>query len=243
MKIIIISDIHSNLEAFEAVLKEVNQIKDVVIYSLGDIVGYGANPIDCIDLVQKNVTISLAGNHDYAAIGMTSIDNFNPYAKASTVWTANVLSDKDKKYLQELPISEKVAKITLVHASPTNPLIWEYITNIYDAKKNFLGFNNHLCFIGHSHRPAIFIKTTDEQYLVGKPDRRLDIKEEYKYFINVGSVGQPRDGIPLASYAVYDPEKNTVEIKRVPYDITVAQEKILEAGLPSYLAERLSYGK
>ncbi len=210
----------------------------------GDVVGYGANPSECIRKLKKLDCVGVAGNHDWGAVELTSIENFNSYAQEAIKWTMEKLSKKDRKFLQSLPLVKKVDDITLVHSTLQNPENWDYIRSTFQAHKSIELQETSILFAGHSHVPITFWEPSE----VKGPTRftreeKIEIKEGYKYFINVGSVGQPRDSNPKSSYAIYDEGKRIVEIKRVEYDIKKAQEKIFEAGLPRILGERLEFGE
>jgi diadenosine tetraphosphatase ApaH/serine/threonine PP2A family protein phosphatase len=243
MKFIIFSDVHGNLEALHAALKFIEGYPDAMIYSLGDIVGYGANPRECISEIKKIAHASLAGNHEHAVIGSTSIEYFNPYAKAAVMWTADCLSEKDKMYLSGLPLIKKFQKkFFLVHSSPIDPSQWNYILSMDDARRNFKGFEAPLCFIGHSHSPMVIGLDPDGKLFLNRSER-IQVETKYRYIINIGSIGQPRDGDWRACLVLYDDETQILEYKRLEYDLTTSQTKIHQAGLPDYLAERLSYGR
>jgi len=244
MKYGLFSDIHGNLEAFEAVLKALKKEKVDQYLFLGDIVGYGADPRACIDLlkdlVKANTCLCVAGNHDYAVCGLSSTEYFVQYAKESIAWTKTRLQEEEMNFLSQMKLVQHVGDITIVHASLEGPSEWRYIFDIDDAFPNFKLLKGRVCFVGHSHKPIIF--TAGETVAWSTHDRMV-IRPDVKYIINIGSVGQPRDGNPRASYALYDTQAQTVRIKRVAYPVEKAQEKILAAGLPKILAERLCCGK
>ena len=243
MKFIIFSDVHGNLEALQSALRFIEDYPGARIFCLGDIVGYGANPGECLSEIMKIVHVSLIGNHDHAAIGLTSIQYFNPYAKEAVIWTSEHLDDREKAYLSGLPFYRRFPeKSFLVHASPIHPDQWNYVITSDDAKKNFPGFQEPLCFIGHTHAPMVIRLAPDGSLEKEKMDM-FHIRSEYRYIINVGSIGQPRDGDWRACLIVYDDENQTIEYKRLEYDIDTAQSKIIQAGLPAFLAERLRYGR
>lgn len=240
MRYALIADIHGNLEAFESVLSSIQEEKIDQTLCVGDIVGYGANPIECIDLAKKHCTKAVAGNHDYAAIGLTDIDYFNPFAKDALLWTSEKLTENEINYIAALKLVEREDGFTMVHATLNNPREWGYILNTFDAAVHFDLQTDSLCFVGHSHGPVAYIKR--ENFISG---HRFVSKIEpgCKYIVNVGSVGQSRDGDYRAAYVVYDLELQTLKLKRVEYDVQKAQRKILDAGLPQILADRLSIGR
>jgi len=242
MKYAIFADIHSNLEAFQAVLDSMEKEGAEKKIFLGDVVGYGADPNECIGLLKKNSDISIAGNHDYGLVGKTSLDGFNRYAKEALLWTKKVVSEDNIDYLRSLPILTEFDSMTLVHSSPKYPERWHYIMSSVEAAEQFSAFNTQACFIGHSHRPII-IKMNPAGEISGGAVSEMQIKRGYCYIINGGSVGQPRDGNPDAAYCLYDSEQGLAKIVRVPYDIKGQQDKMKKAGLPEHLIDRIKYGK
>ncbi len=236
MSIAIISDIHANQEALQVVLESIYNRQIKQIYCLGDIVGYGPNPNECVEMVRESCTKVLAGNHDFAAIGKNDIAYFNKHAKAAALWTRKKLKSVHKKYLAKLKFTHQNDDMLMVHASPTNPEHWYYVLTPADASVEMQAFNQPVCFVGHSHIPMIF---TAEKEI---KKNRFKLDTEQKYVINVGSVGQPRDGNPESCYCIYDPETLEVEYVRVAYDIEKTYSKIISAGLPVFLAERLQKG-
>ncbi|MBN1552594.1 metallophosphoesterase family protein [bacterium] len=243
MKYFIFSDIHGNLEALQAVLEAYSkECPDCKPICLGDIVGYGPNPKECIHEIRSRKILSLAGNHDHAAIGKIDISYFNPYAKDAVLWTKSVLSDDEMKFLDSLPIRTVIENMNLVHATPCEPQQWNYLFTLYDAQHNFSCFDTQVCFIGHSHQPIFIIQKETSDCWV-HPHPILCFREGWRYIINVGSIGQPRDGNPAAAYAIYDNETHIVELKRIEYDISLTQEKMRKNNLPQYLIDRLEMGR
>jgi len=232
----IISDIHGNLEALNRVLEYLQEKGITGIYCLGDVVGYGPNPNECVELVKDNCKVVLMGNHDYAAIGLANIEYFNEYAKISTYWTQDILSEENLKYLKSLPFTFTNDRYHLVHASPKNPSSWDYVLSVNDAKQQIREFDQNICFIGHSHVPVIF---SDSDYYRKK---NFLFTKDQKYLVNVGSIGQPRDGDPRTCFVLYDDEQNSVEYVRLDYEIQKSYNKIINVGLPVFLAERLLKG-
>ncbi|KPJ60021.1 MAG: hypothetical protein AMJ46_08805 [Latescibacteria bacterium DG_63] len=241
MKYAIISDIHSNLEALQAVLKKVDSIGVDQILCPGDIVGYGANPNECIDIIRDRASVILCGNHDHAAVGSTKIEFFNPHAKEAILWTQEVLRPDCAEFLKSLPYTASVDGAFFVHSSPCEPEKWNYILQPADALNEFKCFEGDICFVGHSHFALVFVKEGDscERALPSS----FQLKKDRRYIVNVGSVGQPRDHSPAASFATLEISKEIVQFHRVDYDCHLACEKILKAGLPSFLAERLLVGE
>lgn len=237
----IISDIHGNLEALNAVLESLSEERIDRYVCLGDLVGYGANPNECVELVQEFTDWVIAGNHDWAAVGLTDISVFNSHAREAVLWTARHLTGEHRTYLKRLPLQWPDEEALFVHATPESPEEWHYIFSPYEAGAYLDTMSARICFIGHSHRPVVFARDDDGQHLVSGTDFRM--KPSWKYIVNVGSVGQPRDGDPRACYAVFDAEEGTAEVKRILYDMEKARRKILRAGLPAIEAERLTYGE
>lgn len=241
MKLAIISDIHGNLEALQAVLDFLKGegIDDVVC--LGDLVGYGANPNECIDLVRKTTDQIIAGNHDWGAVGLTDTSFFNQVARAAIEWTAEILTEASKTFLARLPLTITKGDLLFVHGTPSSPEQWDYLFRSADALREFQGFTQQACCIGHSHTPLMFARNQKGMvFQVNYSEQRIE--DERRYIINVGSVGQPRDLDPAAAVGIYDMSRKIFFLQRIPYNIIAAQEKILKAGLPAMLAERIGIG-
>ena len=243
MRSLIVADIHSNLEAFQAVLDDA-QVQGGFdeIWSLGDIVGYGSDPNPCIELLLRYSQSSVAGNHDWAAIGKLSLDEFNLVAAEANQWTRTQLSPDSVGFLSGLPLRIEKYNFTMVHGSPVDP-IWEYVLSLSTAWASFRHFDTSWCLVGHSHIPFICALLEDRcvflDFPIGDP---VEIKD-HRLIINPGGVGQPRDGDPRASYAIFDSLEQSITRFRVEYDVATTHKKILDSGLPLYLAERLKYGK
>jgi len=242
MKIALLSDIHSNLEAFQAVSESVAAHSVQEIIFLGDIVGYGAEPNECIELLRTLTGCVIAGNHDFAAVNKTDIRYFNPHAKEAILWTAQKLSADNARFLSALPLLENRHGCTLVHSTPMLPQLWDYVLTPAEAGVSFHNFFGQVCFIGHSHYPAAFIQDSSGA-ITESFDTECTLQDDLRYIINIGSVGQPRDGSPLSSYGLFDRESKKFRLIRVAYDIRSAQSKILAAGLPPFLASRLALGR
>ncbi|MBI3008922.1 MAG: metallophosphoesterase family protein [Candidatus Omnitrophica bacterium] len=241
MKYGIFSDIHSNIEALEKVLDALQEEGVDGYVCGGDIVGYGANPRECIDKVRELNPIIVCGNHDWAVGGTIDTEYFNDYAKVAIEWTRKVLNDEYKEYLNGLRLVYKDEDITLVHATLDSPDKFEYMQSIPIARRSLNILETIVCFMGHTHVPVIFTNEEgDVQYLF---DTDMEFIAGSKQIVNIGSVGQPRDGDTRACYAIYDTIHKRVQIKRVAYDFHITQKKILEAGLPEFLALRLGEGK
>ncbi len=243
MRFAVVADIHANLEAFAAVLGDIGQRGGVAeLWCLGDVVGYGPDPHQCLELLCRYDHVCVAGNHDLAAIGKLDTSDFNPDAAAACHWTAEQLSPEDIKYLDSRPLVLQRDDFTLVHGSPREP-IWEYLLSVDSARENLAYFQSPFCLVGHSHVPLIFecSGTGDCSSSEFPADTVLTLAEN-RLIINPGGVGQPRDGDPRASYAIYDSEARSIGHYRIPYDIGTTQAKMMEYALPLRLIRRLSYG-
>ena len=240
MRYAFFGDIHGNWDAFETVLEDMDKQNLDVRICLGDVVGYGAEPHKCVRQVVDMKCLTLAGNHDHAAIGKVDIELFNMYAKQAALWTRENLSAEDKAFLTNLGFVDHFEPFTTVHASLHGPEMFNYITTVFDAELSFEALDKPLLFYGHTHIPVTFFDTAPITYTM---DQEIQINPEVKTLVNVGSVGQPRDEDPRASYGIYDDEANTVTIRRLEYDVLAAGRKIIDAGLPEALAIRLELGK
>ncbi|MEA3369028.1 MAG: metallophosphoesterase family protein [Candidatus Ratteibacteria bacterium] len=237
----IFGDIHGNLEAFEVVLRELNRQKVTQLICVGDIVGYGAEPNGCVEKIRSLSIPAVAGNHDWISVGKSDINYLNAQARQAILWTGRNLKSENKRYLDKLPLVIEKNDFQLVHGSLKEPAEWHYILNLKEANDAFSLMKKSLLFIGHSHRPIIFSK--DKEKIAYSFTGRLSIKEGVKYIINVGSVGQPRDGDPRAGYILFDDEKKEIVYKRIAYPVEKTQAKIKAAGLPGIEAARLADGR
>jgi diadenosine tetraphosphatase ApaH/serine/threonine PP2A family protein phosphatase len=236
----ILSDVHGNLEALRAVLADAAPRVDDVL-CLGDRVGYGADPVACVDLLGARAGRVVAGNHEYAVTGRMPLTWFNAAARVAAEWTREQLDGSCTAYLTALPLSAEVDDATLVHASPRQPDDWEYLVDADDGPAAFASFTTRLCFVGHSHVPAAWsLGSSGPDYARGAGQVALEVGR--RYIVNVGSVGQPRDRDPRACYAIWDVDGRRVDLRRVPYDLAAARAKIVTAGLPRFLGERLTAG-
>lgn len=240
MRIAILSDLHSNLEATEAVLDDARTQECTEFVCLGDVVGYNANPHECVEIVRALACPIVKGNHDEQASLPESSRGFNELAEHAINWTRGHLTDADKQWLRELPLFRPVRDFTIVHATLDTPEQWSYVLNPVDAAASFMEQRTAVCFFGHTHVPLAYLRDSGVHRV---KTENLAIESDTKYFINVGSVGQPRDGNWRAAYCIYDLAKQTVEQRRVKYDLAATQKKILKAGLPRLLADRLALGK
>ncbi len=240
MRIALFGDIHANLEALEAVLQDAEAQAATAYVCLGDIVGYNADPVACLEKVQQMNCPTVKGNHDEDASGTHSLDSMNPVAAAALEWTRQQLSVEQRGWLTRLRMVRQVSEFTIVHSTLDQPANWNYVTNRFDAMSNFSYQFTQLCFHGHTHVPKVYMKTDKVQEVAADI---VDIEPGAKYFINAGSVGQPRDGDWRASYCLYDLTQNRVIFRRIEYDIAKTQAKIIAAGLPEMLAERIQEGR
>lgn len=244
MRIAIISDIHSNLEALSAVFHDIESLNIDEIICLGDIIGYGPNPNECINLINKKCPIILLGNHDVAVLDTLSTQNFNINAKLAIEWTVKELSPESRKFLENLPISKIDGNKKYVHATPYKPRMWYYITSIEEAIFNFQFFDTTFCFVGHTHIP-VTISLDNTKKINVTQEETLDLSEndDAHFLINVGSIGQPRDRNPKASYGIIDTEASIFSLRRIKYDIKKCQGKMRKHKLPEFLIARLAEGK
>ena len=243
MRYAIIADIHSNLAAFTAVLDDIEHRGGAEeVWCLGDVVGYGPDPHQCLELLRQRNHVCVAGNHDWAAIGKLDTSYFNPDAAAACHWTAQQLSPEEVQYLKSLPPVIERDDFTLVHGSPREP-VWEYLLSTSNARENFAYFQSKFCLIGHSHVPLVFRYTDTGACSFSQFSTNIGlVLGKSRLIINPGGVGQPRDGDPRASYAIYDSETGMIRLYRIAYNISATQAKMAEQGLPMRLAARLSYG-
>ena len=237
MKIAILSDIHGNLEALKSVIRDAKGRGVDKFICLGDIVGYGPEPVECLALIRSMNCPVIKGNHDQDASTNRPLDHLHPDAIASLEWTRSQLSTPNREWLSKLPYSKRVGRFLISHASPNRPNLWEYINDVQIAHRNLLTQTASLCFIGHTHIPTTFelFKNETREITISAVKFRSDAK----YICNVGSVGQSRDGSILASYVIYDTAKHSVQRMRVAYDIEKTKNLILVRPLPPSIIERL----
>jgi predicted phosphodiesterase len=245
LRICVVSDVHANLAALDAVLKhaeERNALDEV--WALGDLIGYGPQPGECLARLREYPLVAVAGNHDRAATGDLSTENFNPDAARANAWTADQLTEEDAAFLRGLEEIEVREPVTLVHGSLRHP-VWEYIFTHDAAAAQFELQQTPYSMVGHTHLPMIFEEVPDRRNPIIFPlshEDTIDLGER-RLIINPGGVGQPRDGDPRSAYAIYDTEQRTVECFRVEYDIEATQKVMEAAGLPERLIRRLSFGR
>lgn len=238
----IFSDIHSNLQAYQTFLEDCKKERIDKYYCTGDIVGYGANPKECIKLTQKLNCPIVCGNHDFAAVGKLSCDYFNQHAKEAVFWTQRNIDETDKNYLSRLPYLYEEKNFGLVHGSLDSPEEFNYVLDLESAAVNIRLQKSKLLFVGHTHVPVIFFKAKDT-HVNYTTELQIKTEPDLFYLINVGSVGQPRDRNWKACYCIYDDEKNLLRFKRLEYDVKAASRAIINVGLPTYLAHRLEKGR
>lgn len=244
MRVAVVADIHANLTAFQAVKAAWGEVDEV--WCLGDLVGYGPDPNGCVDELLEMKHVCVPGNHDWAALGRIDVSDFNPAARAAAEWTSDQLTAEARAYLESLDQPLDQGAFTLVHGSPRQP-IWEYLLDATSARENFDDFATPYCLIGHSHVPLMFAMGPDGR--VGgqqlTPQGAFPLRGARR-ILNPGSVGQPRDGDPRASFAVIemdDEGEATFDLRRVEYDIGAVQARMRQAGLPEPLALRLAVGR
>jgi predicted phosphodiesterase len=240
MRTAIFGDIHANLEALQAVLADAKQHGVTDFVCLGDVVGYNADPSACLNIIREMNCPTVKGNHDQDASENHDLDNMNPIAAFALQWTREQLNDDQRIWLKRLRMVRQVSDYTIVHSTLDQPVNWNYVTNRFDAMSNFSYQFTQLCFHGHTHVPKVYVKTDRVREI---PAESILIEPNAKYFINAGSVGQPRDGDPRSCYVIYDSESKIIQFRRLEYDMATTQQKILAAGLPEMLAERLSEGR
>jgi diadenosine tetraphosphatase ApaH/serine/threonine PP2A family protein phosphatase len=241
MRVLVVSDVHSNLIALQAVLADAGAFD--VIWSLGDIVGYGPEPNACIEELQRHSHVAIAGNHDWGVLGKTDLATFNARARAANLWTRRVLSAESRAYLEALPETHALDDVTLAHGSPRHP-IWEYLLEAKVAKASFDYFDTPLCLVGHTHVPILFRDAPAAPHcdMILPPEETQVRLDDTPCILNPGSVGQPRDGDPRAAYLLYDSDTRVFEHRRVSYDIAKTQARMRAIGLPTSLISRLELG-
>ncbi|MCK5803923.1 MAG: metallophosphoesterase family protein [Lentisphaeria bacterium] len=238
-KVAVFGDIHGNLQALEAVLSDIKQRGVSSCVCTGDLVGYGANPNECVQMIRDLGCPAVLGNHDHHCTSAEPLDKFNFVAAMSVLWTRDNLEEEHKEYLRKLPLVCEGENFTVVHADLSSPQDWSYVLDDETARTMFEDMRKPVCFIGHSHSPLAYVMDGAGKISVG-PIGDERIESSGKYIVNVGSVGQARDGNPAAAYVLFDVESLSVELVRVEYDVEAAQEAILRVDLPPRNARRLS---
>jgi predicted phosphodiesterase len=240
MRYAVIADIHANLEALEVVLADTKEQKCTHYCCVGDVVGYNANPKECLEIIRSMGMPVVKGNHDEYCSTEEDLEGFNPHAREAVNWTRKQLSREDRQWLHDLKYVRLVASFSMVHATLDGPQRWGYVFDKLAAAASFTYQNTAVCFFGHTHVPVAFVR---DSIVRGGTYSKFRVEPGKKYFVNVGAVGQPRDGNPKAGYVLYDLNEGSIELRRLDYDIPKAQRKIVEAGLPQRLADRLALGK
>lgn len=235
------SDVHGNLPAFTSVIRAFDQEKIDQYVCGGDVVGYGANPQECIRALKDLSAVCIAGNHDWAVLGKIDTTNFNPMARVAVDWTKINIKPEDQNFLEELNLIYKNDDFVLVHGTLQEPGHFHYLLSESEARETFSLMDRAVCFVGHTHMAGVFIEKDDR--IQNFQSVNLEVQKDCRYIVNLGSVGQPRDGDWRASYCLLDTETKTISLKRVEYDVTEAQKRIRQAGLPDFLASRLTFGQ
>ncbi len=241
MRIAIFSDVHSNLEALTAVLDAIRREAPDRILFLGDAVGYGPDPNACVERIFETADTVVMGNHDSGVVDEGDFSTLNPLAQEAVLWTRSVLTEANRKRLSNLPIMVREEDCFLVHAAPRNPLLWDYVVEETGAAEQLDFFDGPICLYGHTHRPMAFV--WDGKKVTITQERLLTFHETFRYIVNVGSVGQPRDGDPDAAYVLYDRREKRLSFHRVSYNFRITQEKMRAVNMPSFFVNRLTYGR
>ncbi len=236
----VLGDIHSNLDALTVVLEDAAAHGANAFVCVGDVVGYNANPSECLEKIREIGAVACRGNHDHYCAHDECLEDFHPLAANVIDWTRKQLSSDQLQYLKSLDYYVRASGFTVVHSTLDMPEKWGYVFDSLEANAHFNYQSTSLCFHGHTHVPLVFEMSSRARRL---PADRLKLALGVKYFVNVGSVGQPRDGNPDASYVLYHMENREIEFRRLKYDVAKAQEKVRKVGLPERLAERLALGK
>jgi diadenosine tetraphosphatase ApaH/serine/threonine PP2A family protein phosphatase len=241
MRILILSDIHANLTALDAVLTDAGVVD--AVWCLGDLVGYGPDPNECIQRIRELPSLlCILGNHDAAALSQIDVTTFNPEARQALQWTQGMLSDSSVAFLKSLPERINRDRVTLVHGSPRQP-VWEYLLDTYNATRSFEYFESPFCFVGHTHLPIVYhLYDSSRLAHLSIPEPNTCLSLSPRTIVNPGSVGQPRDRDPRAAYAIYEPESSTWDYHRVIYDIRAVQRRMKALGLPERHIQRLESG-
>lgn len=239
VRITLVSDVHSNLPALRAVLDDMGDVD--ALWSLGDMVGYGPYPNECLDLLRQTNCLAIPGNHDWGSVGKITLNDFNVDARWACEWASEAIAPENRAFLENLPLTRTEGDFTLAHGTPHEP-IWEYMAYPSTARLSFHYFASRYCLVGHTHVPLVFLDAGSQaQTFHPGPKAPLPL-DATRAIINPGSVGQPRDGNPEAAYAVIDTEQALIEFRRVAYDVASIQKRMQELGFPERLIKRLGYG-
>ncbi|MBN2465721.1 metallophosphoesterase family protein [candidate division WOR-3 bacterium] len=242
MKLGIVSDIHANLEALEAVIDALQDKGATRFVCCGDIVGYGPDPNRCVEIVRELGCVSVAGNHDYGVVGQVPLASFNAAASQAALWTRPLLTEPNRLFLANLPLTAVEGPLLIVHSTPLAPETWEYVLTVREAAHEMNHCEADVCVVGHSHQPFAVERLPGGQARLVR-QRPFTLRPDARYFINAGSVGQSRDGDPRACCMLYDDDVRAMAYLRIPYDVAAVQAKIRAAGLPERLAARLATGR
>ncbi len=242
MRYAILGDIHSNLEALNEVLRALKRESIDEYLCIGDIVGYNADPKECLKIARGLCTKIVAGNHDWACVGKFDLEWFRDMAKEAILWTTPLLDDEEKNLLSNLELIYEAGDNTLVHGTLFEPREFHYLENLDYVRRSFQNLKTHILFLGHTHKLVVYIADKEDRIDYSWAEK-LSLDDDLRYIVNVGSVGQPRDSDMRACFCIYDTFKKSIEFKRLEYDFRKTQEKISAAGLPERLAFRLSIGK
>lgn len=237
----IIGDIHANLEALQAVVEDARSCSVTHFACVGDVVGYNASPSECLNLIRELDCVTVRGNHDHYVANDECLEDFHPLAASVIAWTRRQLDDEQMKWLRGLPFHRLTGGFTLVHSTLDLPEKWGYVFDTLEAEAHFNYQTTSVCFHGHTHVPLVFEKRSN--VLLREDPAKVQVHFGSKYFINTGSVGQPRDGDPRSSYVLYHAKSREIEFRRIQYDVAAAQRKNRKAGLPDRLAQRLAQGR
>ncbi len=240
-KIAFLGDIHANLDALKVVLADAREQGVTDYLCVGDVVGYNACPNECCEIVRDLCPVTVCGNHDSYCGSQEPLDDFTPLAAAMVTWSRAALSPENREWLRSLDHVALAMGVTLVHATMDAPAHWGYVFDEFEAESSFAYQKTALCFHGHTHVPVVF--ELHHGCVTRLAPKFFRLEPGRKYFLNTGSVGQPRDGDPRASYCIYTPAEKCVEYRRLEYDVAAAQKRILDAGLPTRLATRLAEGR
>jgi diadenosine tetraphosphatase ApaH/serine/threonine PP2A family protein phosphatase len=247
MRVVVFSDIHANVIALQRVLEEVDRLQPDAIWCLGDTVGYGPYPQECVDIIRERADVCLAGNHDLAVLDKIDLNDFNPVAREAALWQRHHLDVGAMAWLDSLPSRTEVAGVTLAHASPRHP-VWEYVDDEYVAAENYDAFDTQLCLVGHSHRAVGWRMNRmhdriEVEGLLAAEDVALMLARADKWLLNPGSVGQPRDHDPRASFAILDTEAHTWAWRRVEYDIETMEKAVAPTRMAKTIAVVLTVSR
>ncbi|NOY53261.1 MAG: metallophosphoesterase family protein [Deltaproteobacteria bacterium] len=241
MRVAVFSDVHSNLEALTVVLDAIRREAPDRILFAGDAVGYGPDPNACVERIFEAADVVVMGNHDSGVLNESDLSSFNPLAQEAIRWTRSVLTAANREKLSVMPMTVREEDLFLVHAAPRTPPDWDYVVEETGAAEQFGFFDTPICLCGHTHRPMTFV--WDGEKVTITQERLLTFHETFRYIVNVGSVGQSRDGNPDAAYVLYDHREKSLSFHRVLYNFRITQEKMRAVNMPSFFVNRLTHGR